>query len=46
MTNRQTQYSDSWIGQDGREWREASYWNGFGWQTFLQVKVNGTWQGW
>lgn len=46
MTNYSPRYSDSWQGQDGRDWREASYWNGRGWQTFLQVKVNGEWRGW
>jgi len=41
-----TQYTQSWTGQDGREWREASYWNGRGYQTFLQVRVvGGNWQG-
>jgi hypothetical protein len=39
------QYTQSWIGQDDREWREVSYWNGLGWQNFLQVCVNGNWQG-
>lgn len=40
-------YSPSWTGQDGREWREVSYWNGSGWQTFLQMRVSGgNWQGW
>jgi len=41
-----TRYSAPWIGQDGREWREASYWNGRSWQNFLQVRViGGNWQG-
>jgi hypothetical protein len=41
-----TQYSAAWQGQDGRQWREVSYWNGRGWQRFLQVCVSGEWQGW
>ena len=46
MTNYPPRYSDSWKGQDGREWRKVSYWNGRGWQTFLQVKTTAGWQGW
>jgi hypothetical protein len=46
MTNYPPRYSDSWKGQDGREWREVSYWNGRGWQTFLQVNIGGEWRGW
>jgi len=39
-------YSDSWTGQDGRQWRTVSYWNGYGWQSFLQfVNDIGNWQG-
>ena len=47
-TNREhaTQYSGSWIGQDGREWRRETVWCSPGWRTFLAVKVNGQWQGW
>lgn len=46
MTNYQPRYSESWRGQDGRIWREVSYWNGRGWQTFLQVSIGGEWRGW
>ena len=46
MTNRDPVYSDSWVGQDGNEWRTVDYWNGRGWQSFLQVKRNGHWMGW
>jgi hypothetical protein len=45
--NTETNYSASWVGQDGREWRTAYYWVGAGWQSFLQVRVvDGNWQGW
>lgn len=43
--NKPNTYSESWIGQDGREWRDVGYWNGFGWQHFLQVKNDGIWTG-
>lgn len=46
MEQKDKKYSQSWIGQDGNEWREVSYWVGRGWQTFLQVKKNGEWCGW
>lgn len=42
----QTQYSPSWIGQDGREWRSERVWCSPGWRTFLAVKVDGLWCGW
>jgi hypothetical protein len=42
-----TEYSKSWIGQDGNEWRHVHYCVGAGqYRTFLQVKRNGEWQGW
>lgn len=41
-----TQYSKSWIGQDGREWRTETVWCFPGWRTFLVVKENGKWRGW
>ena len=42
-----TRYSESWVGQDGREWREVKYWVGAGWTSALQVRVpGGNWQGW
>jgi hypothetical protein len=46
MTKFQPRYSDEWTGQDGKQWREVSYWNGRGWQTFLQVKDSAGWRGW
>lgn len=46
MTNRETKYSEPWVGQDNREHREVAYWIGDGWRTFLQVKVDGKWCGW
>ena len=46
MTNKPNIYSESWTGQDGNQWREVSYWNGRGWQTFLQVNIGGEWRGW
>lgn len=45
MTQRDPIYSDSWTGQDGREWRTVKYWVGVGYTSFLQVKVNGQWMG-
>lgn len=42
----ETKCSDSWTGQDGREWRRETVWCSPGWRTFLAVKVNGKWQGW
>lgn len=44
--SRPTEYSASWIGQDGREWRRETVWCNPGWRTFLAVKVGGKWQGW
>lgn len=42
----QDRYSDPWVGQDGRTWRTVSYWNGAGWQSFLQVRNDiGNWEG-
>lgn len=41
-----TKYSESWVGQDGREWRKETVYCFPGWRTFLAVKVNGKWQGW
>jgi hypothetical protein len=42
-----TQYSEPWVGQDGRVWRSETVWCFPGWRTFLAVKVNGgRWQGW
>ena len=40
-------YSGSWIGQDGKEWRNVKYWLGDGWSaSFLQYKdVSGEWFG-
>ena len=46
MSNYPPRYTDSWVGQDGKKWREASYWNGRGWQTFLQFYGTTGWQGW
>lgn len=46
MTNA-PQYSESWIGQDGNEWRQVTYTVGAGhYRRFLQVKKNGQWRGW
>lgn len=46
MTTREPQYSDPWTGRDGRQWREVNYWNGRGWQSFLQVLTADGWVGW
>jgi hypothetical protein len=46
MTKHETQYSETWIGQDGREWREVKYWVGNGYRSFLQVNTAAGWQGW
>jgi hypothetical protein len=43
--NKDTQYSTPWRGQDGKMWREVSYWNGFGYQTFLQYLTLDGWMG-
>lgn len=45
QANRQTEYSPEWVGQDGREYRQANYWVGNGYRNFLQVKINGEWRG-
>jgi hypothetical protein len=42
----ETTYTAPWTGQDGNQWREVAYWNGRGYQRFLQKLVNGEWQGW
>lgn len=44
--NHESRCSAEWTGQDGRRWREVSYWNGRGWQTFLQVYGATGWMGW
>lgn len=46
MSNKAPQYSAPWKGQDGKMWREVSYYNGRGWQTFLQWLGPQGWQGW
>jgi hypothetical protein len=46
-TDKETRYSAPWAGQDGRQWREVSYWVGNGWRRFLQVQEpDGEWRGW
>jgi hypothetical protein len=45
-SNYPTKYSDSWMGQDGREWRTETVWCFPGWKTFLAVKTDGVWRGW
>jgi len=41
----EAEYSKPWIGKDGRQYRKAYYWNGRGWQAFLQVFEDGVWRG-
>jgi hypothetical protein len=36
--------TESWIGQDGCEWRAKSVWVGAGWVSYLQKKLaNNAW---
>jgi len=40
-------YSDTWVGQDSRTYREVRYWVGAGWTSgFLQYQDDlGNWHG-
>lgn len=44
-TNKTEIYSGSWVGQDGRTYREVRYWVGVGWTAgFLQYQDDlGNW---
>ena len=39
-------YSEPWMGQDSRMWREVKYWVGNGWRSFIQYQDDlGNWWG-
>lgn len=44
MNNRKDEVVNTWIGQDGNNWRELKVWVGNGYRSFTQREIfNGVW---